>query len=244
MTAPRVVLFDLDDTLFAHRLAVANGVAAHRRATGGAMALADDAAELERWYALEEHHYHRYLAGEVGYQEQRRHRARDFAAPFGVELTSDASADAWFGRYLIEYERAWTLHEDAVPCLDELEARIPGVRLGVVTNAELPFQQAKMDTLGLTAHMEHIVASGEVGATKPDPRIFAHAVRLFGVDPAEAVYVGDRFETDALGAVNAGLGGVWLDRHDAATDDQRTIAAESGIPIIRTLAELPGLLAR
>ena len=83
---PAVVLFDLDDTLFAHSRAVATGVAAYRAAHGGALSAADDAVELARWYALEEHHYHRYLAGEVDYREQRRHRARGFVEPFGLDL--------------------------------------------------------------------------------------------------------------------------------------------------------------
>ena len=59
-----VVLFDLDDTLFDHRAAVRAGVAAHRTAVG---LTGDEAAEFARWHALEEEHYHRYLAGELAF---------------------------------------------------------------------------------------------------------------------------------------------------------------------------------
>ena len=237
-----VVLFDLDDTLFAHRRAVADGVTAHRRASGGPMAAADDAAEVARWNELEEFHYHRYLSGELDFLEQRRHRSRSFVEPFGVDLSTDSAADAWFGAYLVEYERAWTLHDDVLPCLDELESRLPGVRFGIVTNAELPFQQSKLDALGLTPRMEHIVASGEVGAAKPDPRIFVHTAALFGVPVAEAVYVGDRLHTDAIGAASAGLTGVWLNRHGTQTADEDEAVAASGVRVIHSLAELPDLL--
>ncbi|MCU1425281.1 MAG: family hydrolase [Microbacteriaceae bacterium] len=238
----RVVLFDLDDTLFAHSRAVARGVAAYRLSHGGDLAAADDAVELARWSALEEHHYHRYLAGELDYREQRRHRARGFVEPYAIDLSSDAAADEWFGRYLIEYERAWLLFDDALPCLDSLAAEIPGVRFGIVTNAELPFQQAKLDATGLADRVEHTVASGDLGVAKPDPRIFAEAARLFGVDPSEAVYVGDRLETDAIGAADAGLTGVWLDRRHAATHDERARAEASGVAIIHGLVELTALL--
>jgi putative hydrolase of the HAD superfamily len=243
VTAPRVVLFDLDDTLFAHSRAVASGVAAYRAAHGGALAAADDAVELARWYELEERHYHRYLAGEIDYREQRRHRARGFVEPFGVDLSSDADADDWFGRYIVEYQRAWVLYDDALPCLDALLDELPGVRFGVVTNAELPFQRAKMDATGLSGRIEQTIASGDVGVAKPHPRIFQAACERFGVRPAEAVYVGDRLDTDAIGAASAGLGGVWLDRKGIAGDDERERAEASAVRIIASLAELPALLA-
>jgi putative hydrolase of the HAD superfamily len=87
------------------------------------------------------------------------------------------------------------------------------------------------------------VASGDVGAAKPDARIFEHACRLLGVHPRDAVYVGDRFETDALGAAGAGLTGVWLDRRATASGVQRRRAAASGVLIIASLDELATALA-
>jgi putative hydrolase of the HAD superfamily len=243
VTAPLVVLFDLDDTLFAHSRAVARGVAAHRASHGGELAAANEAAELARWVALEEHHYHRYLAGELDFREQRRHRARGFVEPFGIDLSDDTAADDWFGRYLIEYERSWVLFDDALPALDELERVIPGVRFGIITNAELPSQQSKLDATGLASRVELTVASGDVGVTKPDAGIFRYACERFGVQPARAAYVGDRLDTDAIGAASAGLTGVWLDRKAKATADERARAAASGVSVISGLAELPAVLS-
>ena len=85
-----VVLFDLDDTLFAHRHAVAAGVLAHRLSHG---LLGDDLEELARWNELEEHHYHRYLTGELDFLEQRRERSRGFVLPHGITLTDVADND-------------------------------------------------------------------------------------------------------------------------------------------------------
>jgi putative hydrolase of the HAD superfamily len=237
-----VVLFDLDDTLFAHRRAVEAGVLAQRTEHGGVFLRADDAAELHRWTELEEHHYHRYLSGELDFFEQRRERARDFVAPYGLDLRDDGAADTWFDAYLEKYRDAWALHDDALPCLDELRRRLPGVRIGVVTNGDLGFQTAKMDTVGLSHRVEYVIASGQVGFAKPDPRIFQVACGAFGVAPANAVYVGDRLRTDAIGARDAGLTGIWLHRQghlpEAPADPEHP-----GVPSIRSLAELPPLLA-
>jgi putative hydrolase of the HAD superfamily len=239
MTGIAVVLFDLDDTLFAHSKAVARGVAAHLQSLGGAMAAADPDAEFVRWTKLEEQHYHRYLNGELGFHEQRRHRSRDFVEPYGVELGDDDSADEWFGRYLLEYERAWELHDDVLECLHTLA---PPVRFGIITNAELPFQQSKLDATGLTPYLEHVVASGDVGFAKPDARIFHHAAALFEAAPSAIAYVGDRLHTDAIGATNAGMHGVWIDRAGTATQEELALARESGVPVIRSLSELPAVL--
>jgi putative hydrolase of the HAD superfamily len=240
VTGPSVVLFDLDDTLFAHRAAVALGVTAHRHNLGGLLAEADDTSELERWRILEELHYHRYLAGEVDYLAQRRARARAFVAPFDLDLADDAHADRWFDEYRIEYERSWALHDDAVPCLERMRA--DGRRVGIITNGDLSFQQSKVERVGLAPLVEQVIASGELGIAKPDRRIFEHACRVFGVAPAGAAYVGDRLATDAIGAAEAGLTGVWLDRNREATPAQLAQAATSGVLVIHSLEELPALL--
>ena len=240
----RVALFDLDDTLFAHREAVERGIAAYRALLGGELADADAAAESVRWHQLEEEHYHRYLAGELDFRGQRRARARSFLAPYGLVLETDDEADAWWDGYIVHYENAWTLHDDTLPCLDALTAGPDPVRIGLVTNGDLNAQTAKLRATGLLPRIEHIIASGEVGVSKPDAAIFAHACAAFGVTPGEAAYIGDRLTTDALGASAAGLLGVWLDRAGGAAREQLDAARAAGVPVIRTLAEVPRLLGR
>ena len=240
----RVALFDLDDTLFAHREAVERGLAEHRAALGGPLAAADDAAESARWYELEEQHYHRYLTGELDFLGQRRARARSFVTPYGLVLETDDEADAWFDSYLVHYENNWTLHDDTLPCLDALTTGPQPLRIGMITNGDIDFQTAKLRSTGLLPRIEHIVASGSVGVTKPDAAIFVGACEVFGVSPAEAAYIGDRLATDALGASAAGLLGVWLDRAGVATDGQLAAARAAGVPVIRSLTEVPGLLGR
>ncbi len=235
----RAVLFDLDDTLFAHRESAERGIHSYRTALGDPLASAEPAAEFARWNALEEEHYHRYLAGEVDMREQRRARARGFVAPYGIEL-DDEAAEAWFETYLTHYVKSWRLHDDVADCIAAIAPRV----LGIITNGDLAFQSAKILGTGLERliPIENVVASAEVGVAKPDARIFEFAATHLGVAPEEACYVGDRLRTDAIGAARAGFLGVLIDRRGVATPEQLAEAEAEGVPVIRTLAELPPLL--
>jgi putative hydrolase of the HAD superfamily len=240
--ATPVVLFDLDDTLMAHREAVRRGILLHmrERAYNGETSTAQ-----QLWHDLEEEHYHAYLAGRVTFEGQRRARAIAFAHVHG-DVLDDEAAGAWFARYFERYRESWALHDDAISALDALVDTIPGVRLGVITNGELDFQLAKLERLGILDRFEHVIASGDIGVTKPDPRIFRVAVERFeATAPVSwAAYVGDRLRTDAVGAASAGLVGVWLHRAEAtAAADEAADAEASGVLEISGLGELASMLA-
>ena len=240
---PKLVLFDLDDTLFAHRAAVANGIQAHVARLGAPYSHLDAASTVAFWHELEESHYHSYLAGRLDFEGQRRARARDFAARHGIALDDDA-AGVWFATYFERYVENWALHDDTIPCLDALAARIPEVRYGLITNGDLAYQTRKVTAVGLDTRIERIIASGEFGAVKPDPAIFLHACEVFGVEPSEAAYVGDRLRTDAIGAAGAGLTGVWLNRAGVVPDPSDAADARAaGIVEIASLLALPAVLA-
>lgn len=243
MSTPRIALFDLDATLFDRPWAFRRGILHHTRALGAPYdAIADDEL-VAAWRDAEERHYERYLTGELDYEAHRRARVREFAARFSAAPLDDASALDWFQGYYNAYRAAWAGYPDVDAAFDALEATVPGIRFGLITNGELALQQRKVEKIGLAARMTHVIASGDVGVAKPDPRIFAHAVERFGVRPGEAVYVGDRVRVDALGAAAAGLHGVWIDREQLGWGALAGEAAAAGIRRIVSLIELPALLA-
>lgn len=133
--------------------------------------------------------------------------------------------------------RAWRLFDDALPCLRALRAL--GLRLAAITNAAGDYQRAKLGALGLESAFDAVLISGELGVAKPHHAIFRRACRTLGVLPAQAVHVGDRLDTDAEGARNAGLHGVWLDRSGCGE-----LPKSAGISVIGRLGELPSLVAR
>ncbi len=88
--------------------------------------------------------------------------------------------------------------------------RAAGIRLAVISNSD-GRAAAALEAGGLLDQFEFVIDSGEVGVEKPDPRIFRIALERMGVDPADALYVGDLYEVDAMGARAAGLDVVLLD---------------------------------
>lgn len=89
-------------------------------------------------------------------------------------------------------------------------ARSAALTTGVISNSNGAIRSI-LDGLGLTRHLDFVLDSYEVGMEKPDPRIFRLALERAGVRADEAVYVGDLYSVDVLGARAAGLSAVLLD---------------------------------
>jgi HAD superfamily hydrolase (TIGR01509 family) len=110
---------------------------------------------------------------------------------------------------------AYAAFPDAGPALRTLRAR--GLRLGVVSNGDRAVE-AILERLDLRPLLDEVVVSAEVGAGKPDPAIFEHALTRLGAPAGEAVYAGDDPVLDVAAAEAAGLTGVLVDRDGLAPD--------------------------
>jgi HAD superfamily hydrolase (TIGR01509 family) len=95
--------------------------------------------------------------------------------------------------------------------------RQAGLKLGVVSNSDGRVEQA-LQAAGLREYFDVVVDSALVGVEKPDPRIFHAALQQLGVAPEEALYVGDLYEVDVLGAKAAGLDAVLLGKPERMTE--------------------------
>lgn len=113
-----------------------------------------------------------------------------------------------------------------------------------MTNASGSHQRTKLADLGLERFFDHIVIAGEVGSAKPDSEIFHSVCRVLECEPAQTVHVGDRLVADAVGARDAGLHGVWLDR-EAGHVDGREEAGQRDLPsrihVLESLDQFPQL---
>jgi putative hydrolase of the HAD superfamily len=85
-----------------------------------------------------------------------------------------------------------------------------GIRLGIVTNGEVQFQQPKIKQLAIGHYLSTVVISGAVHARKANPRIFAHALAEISCPARHTWFVGDDPINDVLGAAGVGLRPIWL----------------------------------
>ena len=105
-----------------------------------------------------------------------------------------------------------------------------GLRVGVISNTEDGRLKELFEMIEIAAHFDLLVDSFIVGMRKPDAAIFNHALEQLQVAPCEAVYVGDSYGHDVLGAERAGLRAILLDPLD--------IYAESDCVRIHSLNDL------
>ena len=226
----RAVLFDLDDTLFDHRRSARAALqAVHSRHAADL-----DYAAFERHHGiyLEEMHVE-VLAGRIGLDEARRERFRRVFLALGVTL-DPAAVDAVASAYRSGYMTSRRALDGAVSLLTALR---PHARIAIVTNNLLEEQQDKLAYCGLAPLVDVLVASEDVGVSKPDPEIFRIALARAGAVASEAVMVGDAWVNDIRGARSAGIRAVWFNPDRAAKP-----AEPAGVPEIHALAPADDVL--
>ncbi len=134
--------------------------------------------------------------------------------------------------------RHFELYDDVPAVLRALAGA--GIRIGLISNSHrcLASFQSHFDLQGL---ISATVSSSDHGFMKPHTSIFAAALQLVDVPARDAVMVGDSVRQDVEGALRAGMRAVLLQREAAPYARQPKLTA-LGVPVIRSLRELPALV--
>ena len=202
-----VVLFDLDDTLHDDTTAyhsAAEEVAREIEAEHGIDALALKAA-----YVSEAEGFWKRLSPDALQTRLANVRAEMWHAALSrIGMSDRALAQRSADRYNVYRKKYLTLFPGVMEMLRELRAR--GMRLGILTNGFAETHHEKIALLQIGELFDAIFIADEVGMLKPDPLLFAHACTKLGCKPMYGAMVGDRYERDVRGALDAGLFTVWF----------------------------------
>jgi putative hydrolase of the HAD superfamily len=128
----------------------------------------------------------------------------------------------------------FSLLEGAEELVRYLAAKYP---LTVVTNGFVEVQYEKFDKSGLRDCFAHIVLSEEVGFQKPNPRIFEEALRMNGLAAKDVVMIGDSWNSDIQGAINAGIDQIWIRKSKDPLSEGQTATY-----LVKTLSEIMDIL--
>jgi HAD superfamily hydrolase (TIGR01509 family) len=218
MITPRVISLDLDDTLWAVAPVIDAAEAVllawlrdrHPRAVQG-----HDVDSMRRVRARiserfpEQRHDLTFL--------RRRALAEHLALADGA---ADPLVDEAMEVFLNERNRV-RLYDDVRPALERLRVKY---RLFALSNGN-----ADLRRCGVADLFDGHVTASAAGAAKPDARIFAHLLRIARVRPSDVLHIGDDPLADVVGATQAGMQAVWLNREARAwpgefARPQRTIS--------------------
>ena len=199
--APKAVLFDAYGTLLHLEEPVAN----LRRGLAAA-GYPHDAETVAEAFRIEVEYYRKNQdrgRDTAGLEALRAHCAATFA-----DALPSHPPDRIATEILTDALR-YRLFDDVLPTLDELSSR--GIRCAVVSNWDCSLPDVLVQ-LGVLERFAAVSVSAVVGARKPDPRVFRHALGNLGLEPSQVIHVGDDRDHVVAGARSAGVRAVLLDR--------------------------------
>lgn len=196
-----LILFDADDTLFdftqGARLSLTT-LAGHYDIAHPAEEFWNDfiAISNELWVGVEQ-----------GTMDKVTLKSERFRRLFSKHKMNHDAVEA--GDFYLEQLSCQThMLPGALELCQHLQGR---VRMGIITNGIESVQVRRLAASELKNYIEVMVVSEECGYAKPDVRIFEHALkRMAHTEPSQVLMVGDRLETDILGAHLAGMKSCWF----------------------------------
>lgn len=229
MARVKAVVFDMDDTLLNWRAAeqgaiaqlailhfAAHGIPAER------VTQVYDGVMAENMAAWKESRRWLYIDARLGMLSERlqtadRLKVEDLVATFSREATSRL-------RFLEGAEAAMRA------------ARASGRKTAILTNGRSEVQRPKVFAFGLHTEVDFVGITGELGAWKPEPAAFTLVLAELGVEPRQALMVGDNEDFDITPAKALGMQTCWVDAKGRSHADADLV--------VRTPAQLAPLLER
>ena len=178
-------------------------------------------------YLESERYYTEHALGYTGDQGIFWHRYHGAALHY-LGIDDPGGEKAAFLSHGFGVPDVWQAYPEAAAVCERLRAM--GLRLGVVSNGPVTVRDL-LSHAGLLSFFDVVITSQGVGVEKPAPRIFEVALEALGLQAGHALFVGDLYEVDVLGARTAGIKAALIDRAGVAR-------AALDCPVLRSLDEV------
>ena len=208
----KAVLFDVDDTLYDQTVPFKEAYAQY---FGDKPAIpAEVIYPVTRKYS--DQVYSQAMSGQITMEELYIYRVQKAFEEYNITITVEEALA--FQKVYADRQRHIHMSETMEKILTYCAGK---AKLGIITNGPSAHQWNKVKSLQAERWIPHenIFVSGDVGAEKPERKIFDHAKRTMKLEDAEVWFVGDSYELDVKGAVNAGWNAVWMNRRGREKPD-------------------------
>lgn len=152
-------------------------------------------------------YWKRYERGEVTKEVLRSARFTDTFDAMGIPPMLQP-ANVW-QEYLDICPIMTLMMPNALEALEKLSQRF---HIALLTNGFEATQQTKIACSGIAPYVKFMVTSETLGVAKPSVDFFNEALIQAGCDASQVVYLGDTWDTDVLGGMNAGILTYWYRR--------------------------------
>lgn len=134
---------------------------------------------------------------------------RAFLEAQGTADMPESGVTALVETYIEEWNRGTRPLPEIRPFLATLASRY---RLSILSNTHhRPLVEQNLMAMGVRDLMAQVVTSDTVGVRKPAAQIFTTALNQLGITAAQALFIGDTYRDDYLGATGAGLHAILID---------------------------------
>lgn len=201
MAGQRHIFFDLDHTLWdfernAHET-IAELLVEYRGQIGTEV---DSDHFFEGYSQINRALWDAFERGEIPMATLRAGRWEKAFERLGIE------AGDWLSAFALDYQQRCPGKPHLMPGTEALLATLrTEFQLGIISNGIIQNQERKLQSAGIRDYFRDMVTIDIAGFPKPDARIFHCALSRAGIAPAQAMHIGDSYQSDVLGAHGAGL---------------------------------------
>ncbi|POR35134.1 Uncharacterized protein TPAR_04682 [Tolypocladium paradoxum] len=231
----RVVLFDLDNTLFDHDHSLRSAISAVQEKYA---CLAGNKPEdlVAKYSAALQRSYDKYLCKKITYGEADAMKVRLFFTELGLPEPSPRRSGSSVLRTSLRTEEIGGNRRATPGSIETLvRLREHGHRLAIVSNGQIEDQEAKAEAIGILHLVDRIFTSEEAGCCKPDRRLFQFVVERLGACPSQTHMVGDSADSDIRGALDAGLSAIL---YSPMAQESQSLLFGAQVPVSRRMSQL------
>ena len=203
----KVILIDIDDTLFDYKKAEDNAI----RKVFEDFGYFNDAENEHRFENIKSKYnrinkklWENLEKGMVTKEELKVKRFRELFEEVGLGYEPEAFSI----EYLKRLGEGTFLFDGAEKFCQYIKSRY---KVAVVTNGIKEVQMPRILNSGIATYIDEIVISDEIGISKPDSRIFEYALGKIGHrNKDEVIMIGDSQTADIQGGINFGIDTCWV----------------------------------